>query len=165
VIGFAGQATLDSPKANTSTEVLSWGNNGIFINDGTFSSLSSAATVALASGWFFNSGPVNNFWKVTDGATTYTFDLTSSIIAATTATSITVALVGTVISNVAGLDATTFTGNLTLQDPASTSGGTFKYSESLSFGAVPDGGYTALLLGAGLAGLALLKHKFILRLP
>jgi hypothetical protein len=80
-----------------------------------------------------------------------------------------VALIGTVISNVAGLDATSFGGTFTIQDPGVNASGIYRYSESMSFGptvgttSVPDGGNTAMFLGSGLAGLVLIKRKFIPR--
>jgi len=168
VIGFSGTANTDSANANTSTEVLSWGNNSIGLHTGTFSTLTPTATVALAAPWFFNSGPKNNFWIVTDGANTYTFNLSSSSVFSTGViagpqgpiTTITIFLAGTVVSSVLGLDPTAFTGSISLQDPSANNGnGTYSYTESISFGSVPDGGTTVLLLGSALSGLALIRRK------
>jgi hypothetical protein len=161
VIGFAGTATLDGAKANSSTEVVSWGANAIGLHSGTFSALTSAATVALASPWFFNSGALNNFWVVTDGLNNYTFNLSSSSVYATSGTSITIALAGTVFSNLKGLDPTAFTGSMTIQDPSVPGENGFTYTESISFNSVPDGGTTALLLGSALSGLALIRRKLV----
>jgi hypothetical protein len=159
VIGFAGKANADSAHADTATEVLSWGFNTIAINSGTFAGLSPAATVAFASPWFFNGGSLNNFWVVSNGAQTYTFDLTSSHETSTSAVSATIFLTGTVLSNVLGLSPTAFTGNFTLQDPSTANGNTFSYSESMSFGSVPDGSSTSLLLGGTLTGLGLIRRR------
>jgi hypothetical protein len=41
----------------------------------------------------------------------------------------------------------------------------YRSPASTPMGSVPDGGYTALLLGAGLACLALMKRKLTFRLP
>ncbi|HEV2695370.1 MAG TPA: VPDSG-CTERM sorting domain-containing protein [Verrucomicrobiae bacterium] len=164
VIGFAGTAALDQPTASSSTEVLSWGNNNIGLHSGTFASLSPLATVALASPWFFNSGAKNNFWVVTDITGTYTFNLSSSSVFSTGnangTTSISIFLAGTVVSTIAGLDPTAFTGSMTIQDPSVANGNkTYSYTESISFSSVPDGGTTVLLLGSALSGLALLRRK------
>jgi hypothetical protein len=159
VIGFAGHATVDTAHANTASEVLTWGANIIAIQSGVFASLTPASTVALASPWFFNSSSLNNFWVVTDGTATYRFNLTSSHETSTSATSATILLTGTVISSVLGLDPTAFTGNFTLQDPSVANGNVFKYSESMSFGSVPDGASTSLLLGGTLTGLGLVRRR------
>src|SRR5450756_744726 len=169
VIGFSGTATLDGSTAASSTEVMGWGNNSIGLTAGTFASLSSAATVALAGNWFFDSGKKNNFWVVTDGASTYTFNLTASSIFGTstttdihgkTTTSISIFLAGTVVSSVLGLNPTAWTGSMTVQDPnVVNQRGGYNYTESISFNSVPDGGTTVLLLGSALSGLALLRRK------
>ena len=159
VIGFSGSATLDGSTAASSTEVLNWGQSIISLNSGTFASLDLSSTVAFAPSWFFNSGSLNNFWVVTDGTATYRFNLTSSHETSTSATSATIFLTGTVISSVLGLDPTAFTGNFTLQDPSVANGNVFKYSESMSFGSVPDGASTSLLLGGTLTGLGLIRRR------
>ena len=168
VIGFSGTATLDGSTAASSTEVLGWGNNNIGLTAGTFASLSSSASVALAGKWFFNSGAKNNFWIVTDGANTYTFNLKASSVFGTSTTlvdgkvttSISVFLAGTVVSSVLGLDPTSWTGSMTIQDPnVPNQKGGYTYTESISFNSVPDGGTTVLLLGSALSGLALIRRK------
>jgi hypothetical protein len=162
VIGFSGTATTDNANAASSTEVLSWGNNAIGLHSGTFSTLSGAATVALASPWFFNSGAKSGFWVVTDGANSYSFNLSSSSVFSSSATSITVVLAGTVVSSIAGLDPTAFSGSFTLQNPSVNNGNrTYSYTESISFNSVPDGASTVLLLGSALSGLALIRRKLI----
>jgi len=159
-ITFSGTASTDSINANSSTEILSWANNTISLKNGSFSSLSAAATVVLATPWLFNSGAKNNFWVVTDGAAQYKFNLSSSAVFSTTANSITIFLAGTVISTVAGLDPTAFTGSITIKDQgvANPAGG-FAYTQSILFNNVPDGGTTVLLLGSALSGLALIRRK------
>jgi hypothetical protein len=159
-ITFSGTANTDSVNANTSTEVLSWANNSISLKSGSFSSLSSSASVVLVTSWLFNSGTRNNFWVVTDGAAQYKFNLSSSAVFSTTANSITVFLAGTVISTVAGLDPTAFTGSMTIKDQGTANpAGGFSYTQSILFNPVPDGGTTVLLLGSALSGLALIRRK------
>jgi hypothetical protein len=159
VIGFAGSATLDNAHANAATKVQTWGPNAIVLNDGSFASLSSAATVSFAQPWTFTSAALPAFWTITDGANTYTFNLSSSGVSSTSATSVTIALAGTVLSNIIGLDATAFTGSMTIQDPSSPQQSGFKFSESISFNPVPDGGTTVAMLGMGLTALGLIRRK------
>ena len=161
VIGFSGSAVLDGSTAAGSSEVLSWGANIISLNSGTFASLDPSSTVKFASPWFFNSASLNNFWVVKDTVNNvnYTFNLSSSSVFASSPSSITIYLAGTVISTALGLDPTAFTGNMTIQDPSVKGQVGYKYSESISFNAVPDGGTTVLLLGSALSGLALLRRK------
>ncbi|MBW8865100.1 MAG: VPDSG-CTERM sorting domain-containing protein [Verrucomicrobia bacterium] len=159
-IGFSGAVVTDASTAPASTLVSSWVNNVVNLNDGTFASLSSAATVILHNPWSFNSGAISSFWVITDGANTYTFNLASSSVFSTSATSITIVLAGTVLSNIAGLSPSAFTGSFTLQNPSSNLGNNqYKYTSSISFGSVPDGGTTVLLLGSALSGLALIRRK------
>jgi hypothetical protein len=168
VIGFAGTASLDSGVASSATEVTSWGNNAIGLHTGSFASLTGAATVAFNSPWTFASSGLPSFWTITDSTGNYTFNLTSSSVFSTgsiagplgTTTSISILIFGTVVSSVAGLDPTSFTGSMTIQDPSVDNGNrTFSYTESLSFNSIPDGGTTILLLGSALSGLALLRRK------
>jgi hypothetical protein len=161
VIGFSGSSVLDGSTASGSSEVLSWGPSIISLNSGTFASLDPSSTVAFASPWFFDSSSLNNFWVVNDTVNnvTYKFNLSSSSVFSTSANSITIYLAGTVISTALGLDPTAFTGNMTIQDPGVKGQVGYKYSESISFNSVPDGGTTALLLGSALSGLALLRRK------
>lgn len=157
IIGFSGTAQLDGQTVGTSTEVLAWhGNNITGVTSGSFAGLT-GSPVILAAPWFFNSGLKNNFWTVAG----FTFNLTSSSVSSTSAKSITIALAGTVVSSIAGLDPTAFIGNFTVQDPSSINGGVFSYTESMSFGsaAVPDGGNTVLLLGVACIGIFLFKRK------
>ncbi|HEV2695021.1 MAG TPA: VPDSG-CTERM sorting domain-containing protein [Verrucomicrobiae bacterium] len=170
VIGFSGTASLDSSVASSATEVTGWGNNFIGLHTGSFASLTGTASVAFNSPWTFASSGLPSFWTITDSTGNYTFNLTSSKVFSTgsttgplgTTTSISILIFGTVVSTVAGLDATAFTGSMTIQDPSVDNGTnpkTFSYTESLSFSPVPDGGTTVLLLGSALSGLALLRRK------
>ena len=165
-ITFSGTANTDSANASTSTKVLTWANNTISSESGSFSSLSGSASVVLASSWLFNSGTKNNFWVVTDGLTQYKFNLSGSAVFSTAANSITIYLAGTVFSlfnglPASGLDPTAFTGSITIKDQgvANPAGG-FSYTQSILFNSVPDGGTTVLLLGSALSGLALIRRKF-----
>jgi hypothetical protein len=148
VIGFSGTAQLDGPTVNTSSEVLSWGGDNI--------TGIASGSLALASPWFFDSGALNNFWVVNG----FTFNLTSSQIFSTSSKSISILLAGTVVSTIAGLDPTAFVGAFTTQDPSSLNDGMFSYTESISFGSVPDGGTTVLLMGIAALALGTVKYKW-----
>ncbi|HEV2694366.1 MAG TPA: hypothetical protein VG347_15850 [Verrucomicrobiae bacterium] len=156
VIGFSGTAQLDASTTSASTEILHWdANNVTGISSGSFTGLT-GTPVILASPWFFNSGVLNNFWIV--GA--YTFNLASSRIVSNSSSSLTVSLIGTVVSRIAGQDATAFGGLFTVQDPGASGGGVFSYTESLSFGNVPDEASTFMLMGIAACGLLAVKRRW-----
>jgi VPDSG-CTERM motif len=156
-VGFSGSAQLDGSSVVNSTEVLSWANNNVTIANGNFSGLINSP-VTLAAPWYFTAAQAG-FWSVGG----FTFNLTSSTVTApvlnpvTGYYSLTIFLAGTVTAK--GYDNTSFTGSISIQDPAANNDGLFNYSESMSFSSVPDGGTTALLLGSALSGLALIRRK------
>lgn len=156
VIGFSGAAQLDAPTVSASTKVIAWYGNVTGIAGGSFAGLGGSPAV-FAAPWLFDSGAQNGFWSVGG----FTFNLASSSVLSRTATSVTVGLVGTVVSTIAGLSPTAFTGNFTTQDPSDNNGQVFSYTESLSFGGagvpVPDGASTALLMGISSLALGLMK--------
>ena len=154
--------------------------SGSFTPNGTPSDLTTATSIAITGPFFIGvtSGsfvgattpvtfatPVTvnsalnlvgvQLWSVLVGTTTYTFDVTGESQSVDTANQLTLIGSGTF-------------GDGTLADASS---GTFQ----LGFGVtqttfsfqnnnqvnVPDGGTTAMLLGAGLSGLALLKRKLV----
>jgi hypothetical protein len=153
-IGFAGSATLNSKSITSATQVTSWGTNVVTGESGSFVGFVPIfSQVLLASPWSFNSGILNNFWKVGG----FTFDLSNSSVFSLAGGFLNIVLNGSVSGN--GFAATPFSGSISIQSPAQD--GAFQYSESLSFNSVPDGGTTVLLLGAALSGLALAKRKLM----
>jgi hypothetical protein len=158
-IGFDGAAQLNGPNVETATEVISWIDNTVGKSSGAFAGIPAGTAVALASPWSFNSGPLNNFWMVGG----FTFNLLSSSSAIQSIGGIlflNVALSGTVTGN--GFDPTTFSGTFQAADPAAN--GQTIFTERLSFAnnavGVPDGAYTAMLLGFTCLGLGVFKYKF-----
>jgi hypothetical protein len=158
-IGFDGAAELNGPNVQTATKVVSWIDNTVGKSSGTFASIPVGTVVTLTSPWSFNSGPLSNFWMV-DG---FTFNLLSSSSAIQNIGGIlflNVVLSGTVIGN--GFDPTSFSGTFQAADPAAN--GETVFTERLSFASnpvgVPDGAYTAMLLGFACLGLGLFKFRF-----
>ncbi len=164
IIQFSGSATTDGTGSTaTATKVTSWISPTISANGtGSFApTILNGASVSVFSPWVFNtSSTINSFWTV--GA--FTFQLTSSTISSVSPGDLSVALVGTVTSTIAGLDPTAFTGYFNLTPPTAGTGNVWTFSDSFSFGpsgVVPDGGTTVMLLGAALSGLALIKRKLV----
>jgi len=156
-IGFSGAVDLNSSSVNTATAVTEWLNTVAASPSGSFVGLvnnGDAVSMAGATPWSFNSGPLANFWSV-DG---FTFSLISSSIVSQSAGFLNVLLAGTVSGN--GFTTTVFDGTFQVADPAS--GGPETFTERLSFGSVPDGGTTVALLGLGLLGLGLFRQKMLI---
>ena len=151
-IAFAGGAQTDSATANGSTMVVAWNNVKVTSDSGSFSTVAINSLVSLASPWSFNSGAINSFWNVGG----FTFNMTSSAIGVNSGGFLGVNIVGTVSGN--GFMPTAMSGSFTIQDPAGNAS-TKEFSGSLSFNSVPDGGTTALLLGAAMSGIALIRRK------
>jgi len=154
-IEFTGTAKLDGPDTGNSTKIVSWGNDGVAGSaNGSFAGLS-GSSVGLNNSWFFYSGSYNDFWSVGG----FTFNLSYSAVFSTTATSLTVVFLGTVISSDPGYEPTAFNGTFTIHDPASN-GGMSSYKETLLFNGVPDGGDTLLLLGMAAMFLGLSRLRW-----
>jgi hypothetical protein len=151
-VGFSGAAQLNSTSVQTATEAVAWFNTVVNGKSGSFSGIANGTTVALATPWFFNSGPLNNFWNVGG----FTFNLLSSHVFSQDALFLNIVLAGTVTGN--GFDPTAFTGTFQVANPPAN--GNTIFTERFSFTApVPDGGTTAVLLGTVLVGMALIKRK------
>jgi hypothetical protein len=157
-IGFSGVVQLDTTDAATATEAVSWENQVVGASSGDFNGIAHGSAVTFAAPWTFNSGPLNDFWSVGG----FTFNLLSSSISGTRGRFLDVVLTGTVTGN--GFEDTTFTGTFQVANPSAD--GFSRFTDRLSFGSaapvttVPDGAYTALLLGLACAGLTGLKYKY-----
>ena len=152
-IGFSGAVQLNSGSVQNATEALAWINTVVGATSGSFTTVATGSSVALAAPWFFNSGVLNNFWSVGG----FTFNLSSSSIYSQDSLFLNVVLAGTVTGN--NYDATAFSGTFQVANPPADGVATF--TERLSFNSVPDGGTTVLLLGAALSGLAMIKRKLL----
>lgn len=150
-ISMGGSANLDTQTLSTATKVTSF-NSPVLVTAvggalGSFVSVGN--TVTMAPSWTFTSGQ-SAMWKVGG----FTFDLTSSNILDNprTDTVLNVAGIGTLSGN--GYDPTP--GSWTFQANTHTGNATFGFTAGTT--ALPDGGTTAMLLGLGLTGLAMLAR-------
>jgi hypothetical protein len=151
-ITFAGGVTLDTPSANTATEVTGWVNPTVQSVSGSFAVfVTSGDPVTFTPTWFFNSPAIPAFWTV-DG---FTFDLIASSIDSQGGGFVNVS--GTGFVSGWGLGPTQGTWSFTAQDPAS--GGVFSFSGASQ--ATPDGGATVVLLGLGLVGIEGIRRKLM----
>jgi hypothetical protein len=168
-VGFSGNNfILDGSTVAASTEVLSWGTQTAsgFINNGTTTTYSGASVGGLPAPFVYATGgpggplttlPISGFWTIG----IYSFQLTSfNYTLGNGNTSLNINMFGIVTDGLG--DSGNWSGQLSTQNPnigSSNSG--YQYTGSLSFGSVPDGGTTILLLGSALSGLALLKRKLV----
>ena len=168
-VTFAGGVALDTTSAGTATEVVSWTGpqgSGLLTPVVESSSLDLAAVfnapVTFSPNWVFGAG-ANPLWSYTglDGDT-FTFDLVSSYIFSQGGSPASVTVDGTGTITATGpvaFSATTGTWSFSTQNPSAGTPAVFSFSAAA--GSVPDGGTTAMLLGAALSGLALLKRKLV----
>lgn len=162
-IGFSGSVQLNSGSVATATTAVNW--FGTQITDHStsgdfFTEFGSGGgqSVTIAMPWSFNSGALASFWSV-GSAPNFTFNLLSSTVASNDGTFLNVLLHGTV--SAIGFDTTVFDGTFQVANPSANGISTF--TERLSFNPgitrVPDGGTTAVLLGAAVTSLAFIKRK------
>jgi hypothetical protein len=156
-ISFAGAYTIPhGTDLTTPNNSITFGTTYVTSDTGSFSSIPVLPTVSLvtmSSPLAINPTvvPVLSLWSVG----IYSFDSITLVESAQSATTLTLTGTGTIkdgnpADSVAGTWLATFN---TLSD-------TFSYSASAG-ATVPDGGTTAMLLGGALAGLGLLKRKFL----
>jgi hypothetical protein len=150
-MGFSGAVQLDSGNVQNATEAVAWYNTVVNGTSGSFTSIANGTAVALVAPWFFNSGPLNNFWVVGG----YTFDLLSSKIYSQDGSFLNIVLAGTVYNK--AFDPTAFNGTFQVANPPAN--GVTVFTERLSFSSVPDGGSTVLMLGLACTGMFLIKRK------
>lgn len=158
-----GTVTLNGP-VTTATAITSFGGATVVNNNfgvaptGNFAGTGGAAVTFKASGFTFSPSlspsPVVPLWTFTVGGTTYSFDLTSVVSSVGVGPSLNLA--GTGVAHITGFDDTvaTWTFSTTGANPP-----VFGFVAGTT--AAPDGGTTAMFLGAGLTGLALLKRKLL----
>jgi hypothetical protein len=105
---FMGSATLDESTPGTSSEAISWSGMSVGLVSGSFTNIAQFTAVAVSPNWYFNSGPVTNFWSVGGFNFTMTF---SSIYGGFGTSTLQVITRGKVSGN--GFDPTVFYGLLT----------------------------------------------------
>lgn len=150
VINFAGGATLNDADITAANTVVSWANPvAVTSATGDFAGITQ---VNLANNWQFDpSSAVVNFW--TGGI--FSFDLSSSVrsVASIGGTPF-LNVEGVGVLHAAGFDATP--GFFSFSTQGNTGLTTISFSSTLK---APDGGTTALLLGLGLTGIALIARR------
>ena len=165
-ISMNGTATLDSQSLSTAT--MATGVSGVTESgataQGSFAGVGLNDPVTWVA-FAFSGGSASPLWSFTDGTTgyTYTFALTSDYIVSQTSTFLNIAGLGTL--NITGVGspyvATPGAWTFTISDANGQPSPNFNFTFANSNTSVPDGGTTAMLLGAGLSGLALLKRKLV----
>jgi hypothetical protein len=154
-ITMGGGATFNTASVNNATAVTSWAANDFVKSVSGFSGVSINDLVTMGGAWTFLPAPgtaVSALWSV-DG---YTFDLTSDVVSQGGGF-INITGVGTIRN--AAYDTTAFNWNFSSQDPSANTPPVWSWSASTAEVGVPDGGTTAMLLGAALTGLGLLRRK------
>jgi hypothetical protein len=147
----AGVATSN---INLAAGVQTWGNSSVNGATGSFTPIDVGTAPTMAAPWIFNpSTPLAGLWTVTDNGSTFTFNLTSSVVVFQSPLFLSVAGSGMVTSP--GYDPTPGTWNFSTQEP--DIGGKFTWSASSE---VPDGGTTMALFGFSLLGLYGARRKF-----
>jgi len=142
--------SLLTAKSATFTDELVLGGN-----TGTFAGFAVGTPVVMASYTFDPSTITNGLWSVNG----FTFNLLTSTVTNRSATNLSVSGTG-IITGPPGFDPTPGTWAFTSQNSSGRPHDTFSFSANTEGGAVPDGGMTLALLGAGLMGLAAFRAKF-----
>ena len=150
MLNISGTAHYNAPIA-TATQVTMFEDvitGGA--NTGSFAGIPAMVSVAMTSPYIFNpSTPTPALWSVAG----FTFDLLSSVIIFQSSHGILLEGEGIITGN--GFDPTSGHWSFSQQQGAGT---TLTFSATTE--AVPDGGMTMALLGAGLMGLAAFRVKF-----
>jgi len=161
-IDFEGVVTADNSDLTLATH-FTFNSVTVGVSVGNYAGLNGSSVAQ--SGITFRPvpvAPVANFWSITQGGVTYSFDLSTFGITALTGTHF-LGLSGVGTAHETGFDDTAATWSLA----ATTQGGNvFTFSESTAagggigtHGAVPDSQSTAGLFGAGLCALGLFRRK------
>jgi hypothetical protein len=152
-LSLSGGYTTDSGVLGTATAFTAF-NNVVVASGATGSYAGLAGTPVTMFGFSFNPAtlPVTPLWVTSPGGIFYTFDLTSMTV--TTHTSSELDISGSGMLRITGFADTVGT----WQFGANSLGDTFSFSSSNGAN-VPDGGTTALLLGAALSALGLIRRK------
>src|SRR5437764_15469294 len=155
MLNIGGTATFNTNSLATATsatfaDVLVLGGNS-----GDFAGFAVGTPVVMASYTFDPSTITNGLWSVNG----FTFNLLTSTVTDRTATNLSVSGTG-IITGPPGFDPTPGMWPFTSQNAGGRPHDTFSFSANTEGGAVPDGGMTLALLGAGLMGLAAFRAKF-----
>ena len=151
LLNISGTATFNTNSLATAMSVVSF--SGVTAgagNTGSFSVITQGTPVMMASPYIFTpSTATPALWSVGG----FTFDLTSSTVTTQNNHFLTISGTGTIFGP--GFSATPGVWAFTTQNASGKPGSTFTFSANTT--AVPDGGLTVTLLGAGLLGLAVFR--------
>jgi len=155
MLNIAGTANFNTNSLTTAgsatfSDVLVLGGN-----TGDFASFAVGTPVVMASYTFDPSTITNGLWSVNG----FTFNLLTSTVVSRSSEFLSVSGTG-IITGPAGFDATPGVWAFSTQNAGGHPHDTFSFSANTVGGAVPDGGMTLALLGAGLMGLAAFRAKF-----
>jgi len=153
MLNIGGNATFNTNSLLTAGSATFTNAHVEGANTGTFAGFAVNTPVVMASYTFDPSTMTSGLWSVNG----FTFNLTSSHVDFRSATFLAVSGVG-IITGPAGFDSTAGAWAFTSQSAGGHNGSTFSFSANTA--AVPDGGMTLALLGAGLVGLAAFRAKF-----
>jgi VPDSG-CTERM motif len=153
-IGFGGTYTQNGGIQGDLSTATSMSINTVNIQNVT-GSFVGATSPSFATPILVNPGTgLTQLWQVLVGALTYTFNVTSESQTFTSGTQLNLAGNGVISDNLGD------SANGVWQLGFGVSGDSFTW-QSTSAANVPDGGTTVALLGGALAGLGLLKRKFL----
>lgn len=153
-IGFGGTYTQNGGNSGDLSTATTMSINTVTIQSTTGSFIGATSPI-FATPIAVNPGTgLSQLWQVLVGAVTYTFNVTSESQPFTSASQLNLAGSGTITDSIGDSAAGTW------QLGFGVSGDSFTW-QSTSAANVPDGGTTVALLGGALAGLGLLKRKFL----
>jgi hypothetical protein len=155
ILNIAGTAKFDTTSLATAHSATFSDALVLGGNSGTFAGFAVGTPVVMASYTFDPSTITNGLWSVNG----FTFNLLSSTVISRSANFLSVSGTG-IITGPAGFDATPGMWAFTSQNASGGPHDTFSFSANTTGGAVPDGGMTLALLGAGLMGLAAFRATF-----
>jgi hypothetical protein len=153
MLNIGGTATFDTTSLVTAHSATFSDALVLGGNMGTFAGFAVGTPVVMASYTFDPSTITNGLWSVNG----FTFNLLTSTVTNRSATNLSVSGTG-IITGPPGFDPTPGMWAFTSQNAGGRPHDTFSFSANTE--AIPDGGMTLALLGAGLMGLAVFRAKF-----
>lgn len=163
-IDMSGTAILDNTSLGSATKVNSiTGATVGGIPTGSFTGTGGDSVNWNGFGWNPSTTPVTPLWSFTDAGTGSTYSFTLNSISVESQSNTFLNLLGngklSITGGTAAADDTYGKWSFTISNPTGGKHSNFAFTFANSQTAVPDGGATAMLLGAGFLGLAGLRRK------
>lgn len=163
-IDMSGTAILDNSLLGSATKVTSVSGASVGgIPTGSFTGTAGDAVTWNGFGWNPSTTPVTPLWTFTDAGTGSTYSFTLNSVSVDSQDNKFLNLLGSgtlsITGGTAAADDTTGSWSFTISNPTGGAHANFAFTFANSQTAVPDGGATAMLLGAGFLGLAGLRRK------